>query len=106
MAGTECVIFRLGTAKKTAQPAKLLDGMQLVPPAREYLVCIRLMSHIPNKPIPRRVENVMHRNRELDRTQARTGVAANPRTCIDDELPHFVGDLLKVVDPKLSEVGR
>jgi hypothetical protein len=40
----------------------------------------------------------MHRNRELDGSEACAGVTANTRTSVDDKLAHLVGDFLQVVD--------
>jgi hypothetical protein len=48
----------------------------------------------------------MHRHSQLDRAQARTRVAANPRARIDYELPHLVGNFLQVFDAKLSQISR
>jgi len=48
----------------------------------------------------------MHRYGKLYSAEAGTCVAADTRTCIDDELPDFVGNLLQVLDAKLTKVGR
>ena len=72
--------------------------MKLVAAAGQDLVCVSLVADIPDEPVVRRVENVMHRDRQLDRTEARSRVAADARAGVDDELTNLVGDLLQVLD--------
>ena len=79
--------------------------MQLVAAARQYLMGVRLMPDIPNKPVIWRVENIMHRDRQFDRSETRTGMAANPRTCIDNELTHFIRNLLQILDTQLAQIS-
>src|SRR4051812_23447783 len=106
MARAERVVFRLVATQKPAQTPKLLNGVQLITASSEDLVCIGLVPYIPDQPVIWRVKDVMHRDRQLDSAKACTGMPADPGTRVDDELPHFIGDLLQVLDPQLPQIGR
>ena len=88
------VVFRFVTPQKTAQSARLFDCVQFVSPAGQYLVRIGLMPDIPDKPVVRRIENVMHRHGKFDGAKARAGVPAHTRTRFDDKGAQFIGDFL------------
>ncbi len=106
VSGAERVVFRLVTAKKSAQSAKLFDRVKLVAPSGEDLVRICLMPDVPDKPIVRSVKNIVHRDRKLDSAQRCSGVSADTRASIDNELPNLVGDLLQVLNTQLAKIGR
>jgi hypothetical protein len=106
MPGTERIVFGLGPTKETTQSTVLFDRVKLVAAAGQYLVCVCLMADIPNEPVSWRVENVMHRDGQLDGAEGCAGVASDPGTGVDYELPDLVRDLLKVLDPKLAKIGR
>jgi hypothetical protein len=48
----------------------------------------------------------MHRYRELDRTERRSGVPSDPRTRVDNKLADLVCNFLKVFDAKPAKVRR
>jgi hypothetical protein len=48
----------------------------------------------------------MHRHRKLDGAEAGSGMAADARAGFEYELPHLIGDFLKIFDAKLTQVGR
>ena len=64
------------------------------------------MPDVPHQTVAGRIKNVMHRHRQLDRTKARTRMAADQRTRVDDELAHLIGDLLQILDLKLPQIVR
>jgi hypothetical protein len=80
--------------------------MELISAAGQYLVSVCLMPHVPYKSIVWRVEHIVHRNSQLNGAKAGTGMAADTRTRIDDELADLVGNLLEVLNPQLPQIGR
>src|SRR5688572_1741907 len=57
---TERVVRGFLATQEAAQSARLLDGVKLVTPSGQDLVRVRLMTHVPDKPVIRRIENIMH----------------------------------------------
>src|SRR5687767_10011160 len=96
--GTERIVFGFVTAKKSAQAAWLLDRVQLVSAPGKDLVGVRLVPHVPNQTVTRRVEHVVHRDGQLDGSETGARVAADSRTGVDYERPDLVRDLLQVLD--------
>src|SRR5690606_13870716 len=92
MADAECVVLAFGARRKRREAAVLLDGVQPVASAGEHLVRIRLMADVPHEAVVRRVEDVMERNRQLYRAEARGEVAAARADGLDEELPQLLRD--------------
>src|SRR5437660_4948613 len=86
MPGSEGVVVRFITAKKTTEAAILFDGAKLIATAGENLMGIGLMAHIPNQTITRSIESVMKRHGKLDRAQGSARVAAHARHCFQNVL--------------------
>ena len=57
-----------------------------------------LMADIPDQPITRRVEYIMHCDGELYSSKRSACVSSDARACIDDELSNLVSYFLKVLD--------
>ena len=106
MPGTERVVLRFIASKKSRQTARLFDRVKLIASSGKDLVRVRLMPDVPDEAIIRRIEDVVHRHRELDRPERGARVPADARASIDNELPDLVRDFLEVLDPQLPEVGR
>src|SRR5258706_12315394 len=98
MSGAECIVNRFVASQKPAQSAVCLDGMKLISPPRQYLVCVGLVPYVPHELVVWRVKNIVHRDRDLDRTETRARVAADPRAGVDNELASFVRDFLRLLD--------
>jgi hypothetical protein len=64
------------------------------------------MPNVPNKPVARRIKDIMHRYGELNRAERRTGMAANTRARIDNKLPNLVRNFLQIFYPKPTQVSR
>src|SRR5438445_5108283 len=105
MSGTECVILRFVTTKKSRQSAVFLDRMKLIASSGQYLVRVSLMADVPDELVARRIKNVVHRHRELDRSETCSCVASDPRAGVDNELANLVGNFLQILDTKLTKVG-
>ena len=56
--------FRWGGER--SQTFELAVGMETVAATREYLVGIRLMSHVPHQPVGRGIEYVVERDGQFD----------------------------------------
>ena len=67
---------------------------------------VSLMPHVPHQFVVRRVENVMHRHRQLDRTEAGARVTADARSRLQNKLARFIGDFLQILDAKLAQILR
>ena len=106
MTGTERVVLGFITAKETRKASILLYCVKLIATTGEDLVRVSLVANVPDESVLGRVENVVHRHRELDRPERGARVPADARTSIDNELPDLVRDFLEVLDPQLPEVGR
>ncbi|CFP71145.1 Uncharacterised protein [Bordetella pertussis] len=74
--------------------------------AGQDLVRIRLMAHVPDDAVMRRVEDIMQRQRQLDRAQVRRQVAARARHRLEHEAAQLVGQPLEFAAVQLPEVGR
>jgi hypothetical protein len=61
VAGAECVVLRFVTTQETADAAVLLHGRQKIASPGQDFVRVRLMTDVPNQPILRSVERVVHR---------------------------------------------
>jgi hypothetical protein len=97
MARPKDVVLRFITSQKSAQASILLNGWQLLAPSGEDLVCVSLMTNVPDKSISRSVKRVVKSYCQLDRSQGSTSVATHTRHCFQDVLADFVGYSLQLV---------
>jgi ribosomal protein S14 len=106
MGRTEGVVFAFSAARKTRNTIALTQRVHLIAPASEYLVGIRLMTNIPDQPVFRGIEDVMQRDRQLDRTEIGRQMAAGFGHRIDDECAQFIGDLAQLIAWQTAQVRR
>jgi hypothetical protein len=69
VARAERVELRLVAPQEAGEPAVLLDRRQLFAAARQNLVRVSLVAHVPDEPVARRVERVMERDGQLHGAQ-------------------------------------
>ena len=93
MRRAERVVFAFGALGEAGQAAALAQGPDAVAPAGEDLVRIGLMPHIPDQPVPRRVEHIMQRDRQFDDPEAGPEVPAGDRDRTDRLGAQLVGQL-------------
>ena len=89
--GAEGVVLALVAARKAGDAAR--TGAAVAMPlaaAGQHLVGIGLVADVPDDAVVRRVEDVMQRDRQLDRAEIRRQMAAGPADRIDDELAQLV----------------
>ncbi|CPQ20226.1 Uncharacterised protein [Bordetella pertussis] len=106
MRGAEGVVLGLAALGKTRDAALLAQVRHAFAAAGQDLVRIRLMAHVPDDAVMRRVEDIMQRQRQLDRAQVRRQVAARARHRLEHEAAQLVGQPLEFAAVQLPEVGR
>src|ERR1700690_3263930 len=63
------------------------------------------MAYVEEKPVDRRVKDVMHGQRQLDHAQVRSEMAAGLRQAADQQLADLLGKLGKLHDRHALDVG-
>src|SRR2546421_80915 len=89
------VILRFVSTQEAANAAVLFYSRQELAPAGQNFVRIRLMPHVPNKTVVRRLKSVVQRHSQLNCPQRGTSMAANARHGFEYVLPNLVGYLLQ-----------
>jgi hypothetical protein len=74
--GPEGVVLALVAREEAGQAALLADGGESVAPTRQQLVDVGLVADIPDDPVPRRREDGVESDRQLDRPERRAEVTA------------------------------
>jgi len=92
---SERVVLALSACRKRRKSARLLDGMKLFAAPGQNLVWIGLVTHVPNQPVVRRIEDVVQGYREFDCAQSRGKVAATGAHAVNEKLPQLLGQLRK-----------
>src|ERR671932_144504 len=72
--GAEGVVVALRALEEAGEAPLLAEGLHARAPPREELVRVALVAEVPHQPIPRRVEDVVQRDRELDDAEPRADV--------------------------------
>ena len=96
MCGAEGVVSAFGAAWKSGWPVLHPEPVHLRAPAGEDLVRVCLVTDVPDDPVMRRVENVMQRDRELDRAEVRRQMAARLGNRRDEERPQLARQFRKL----------
>ncbi len=104
--GAEGVVLALLAARKSRDAAELAQGVHPAPAAGDRLVRVGLVADVPDDPVVRRVEDVVQRDRQLDRAEVRREVAAGLRDGLDDELAQLAGEHLELGARQATHVGR
>src|SRR5262245_37802564 len=97
MCSTECVVLALIPPRKARQPATLAKSANTTTAPREDLMRIGLVPNVPDETIPRCIEHIVQRHRELDDSKARAEMPA----CDGHRIDGFLAQLGR----KLREVG-
>src|SRR5207245_2246455 len=86
MSCAELVVLGLAPHEESRDAAELTERVELIPPASEHLVDVRLMTGVPHDLVARRIEHPVQRNGELDGAEARADVAAGLLHALDREV--------------------
>src|ERR1700680_1269931 len=93
----EGVVLALGALQKSGQPVLLAQSLESVSASSEEFVRVALMPHIPDNPVPRRIEHRVQRHGQLDHSKAGANVSTGSRTSLDEANAHLVGDGAQLV---------
>ena len=85
MRGAEGVVLALVTTREPAYAAQLAQAQHPVAAAGQDLVRIGLVTDIPDQPVMRRVEYIVQRNSQLDRTEIGREMAAGLGHAVEHE---------------------
>ena len=102
----ERIVLALAALGETRKPARLPQSADLPAPPGQNLVRIGLMPDIPHQLVHRRVEHIMHRNRQLNHTQTSTQMPARRRYRRDHLHTQLVRKLAKLRGFQAAQVGR
>jgi len=106
MPRTVRVMLALCAQHKPIQPTWLPDRIELLRPSRQQLMHIRLMTHIKDKRILRRIEDIVHRNRQLNDAKVRPNMPTGLRDANDQTSTDLFRQLQQLGDRKLLYIRR
>ena len=106
MAGSEGVVLALCGIGEAAQAVQFAVVVKLVAPARQDLVGIGLVPHVPHQTVVGRVEHIVQRHDNLHRAHTRGKVPRVARQLVYHILPQLVAHLWQLVDIQFPQVGR
>ncbi len=99
------VVLALVTARKAAHAAQLAQRRHAVAPARQDLVGVGLVTHVPHQAVARRVEHVVQRDGELHCAQVGRQVPAGARHVLQQIVAQLHGQLLELGARQPLDVG-
>jgi hypothetical protein len=106
MGGSEGVVFALGPLGEPGEPLGLAQGPDAVAASGQDLMGVGLVADVPDQAVPRRIEYIMKRDRQLDHAQARAQMTTGHRDGADGLGPQFVRHLPELVFRKPAQVHR
>src|SRR5690606_40844119 len=84
----------------------LAQAAHALAPAGEDLVGIALVADVPDETVAGRVEHVVERDGEFDRSQVGRQVPAGAGYRVDDKAAQLIGQLREAIAAELSEFPR
>ena len=106
MSGSIAVMLALGAQGEPVQPAGLPDGIELLAAAGEDLMGIDLVADIPDKPVLRRIEDIMQGQGQLHDPEIGAQMAACFGQCLDQEFTNLGGQIRQLCMTQALDVGR
>ena len=100
------VVLALGAQHETVQPARLADGLEAAVAPGEHLVDIRLVAHVEDEAVARRVEDVVQRQRQLHHTQVGAKVPAGLGDTKNQPLANLFGKLSQLRNGQPLHIRR
>jgi hypothetical protein len=91
------VVLGLVAGAERGEAAVLADRAQVVAPAGEDLVRVRLVADVPEHLVARRVQQRVHGDGDLARAEVGAEVPADLPHRVDQQLAHLLRDLLELV---------
>src|SRR6185312_4415024 len=102
-AGVTCaegIMLAFSAQHKAIQAARLADGRELLFTPREQLMHVALMADVEDEAVVRRVEDVVHGNRQLDDSEIWPDVPTSFGNTEDQTLANFLRQPLQFDHPK------
>ena len=96
MRGAEGVVLALAALGEAGKPAGLAQGTDAVAAPCEDLVRIGLVTHVPDQPISRGVEQIVEGDCQLDDAEPGAEMAPGNRDGIDRLLAQFGSELWEI----------
>ena len=106
VARRERIVVALLRVREAGEAAVLPECMELFIAAGQELVCVHLVSDVPDEGVLRGLELEMHGKRQLHRAEVRREVAAVFGDGIHDRLPDLSGQFLQLPVVQRAEVFR
>ena len=106
MSRRERIVFALLRCRESAQATQLAQGRERVASARQYLMGIGLMAHIPHQSVFGRIVHIVQCHDDLDGAQTRSEVSGVDAHLFDDELSKSLADIRQLLDGQFPEVSR
>src|SRR5690606_4218935 len=99
------VMLRLGALRVSRKATARAQGREVLT-AREQLVHIALVTRVEHDRVARRVEDAVHRDRQLDHAEVRPQVATGLRHLAHEELADLPRELSELLAAQPIEVAR
>lgn len=106
MRGAERVVGRFAAPRKAGDPVALPQPRHGLAPARQDLVRIGLVAHVPDEAVLRGIEDIMQGQRQLDRPEVRGQVPARAGDRIQDEGAQLVGHVVEFAAVQPAQLRR
>ena len=99
------VVFAFGRFAIARHIAKMRFIQERLGTPREHFVAVALVAHVIDNLVPRRIKNVMERNRPFDKSKVRPHMPTALRKFLDKCGTHFCGKLFEGFDIQRFHVG-
>ena len=106
MSGAERIVVALRPLGEAGQAVFHPQGADTVTAAGQDLVRIGLMPDIPDKPVIRRVENIVQGNGEFDHAETGAKVPAGVGNHVDQFGAQLPGQLAEIAFGQGAKIGR
>ena len=100
------VVRRLGPLGESREPSRLTNRRHFIAPARQNLVNVRLVTHVKDDLVVRRVEHVVQRHGQLHHAQTRSQVPSRLRNGMNKIRPQLLAQLLELRPVEVLDVHR
>ena len=106
VAGRERVVFAFLRVRKAAEPVEAAQGVEGVAPAREQLVAVGLMAHVPYDAVVGGIEHIVERHRYLDGSHRRGEMTRMDSQLLDEKPAYLVAHRRQLRRRQPPQIGR
>ena len=106
VATVEDVVLGLAAAGKATHAVTLAERPETLVAARQQLVRIGLVAGVPDDPVPRRIEQPVKGDGQLDDAERRAEMAAGQRDGLDDRLADLLRHLAQLLVVQATQIRR